>query len=120
MRSKIPIPFLSFIYNYMKKLQPVLSKEAPSLRDALWVKPVDEGINIYALVGNKWQPLVTGTPVDADSYEQAGAAATVKTELIGSVRDKKSANTINGAKAYAKDTAEAVKTYVDEKLAGLE
>jgi hypothetical protein len=36
------------------------------------------------------------------------------------VRDKKSANTINGAKAYAKDTAEAVKTYVDEKLAGLE
>jgi 5-methylthioadenosine/S-adenosylhomocysteine deaminase len=28
--------------------------------------------------------------------------------------------TINGAKAYAKDTAEAVKTYVDEKLAGLE
>ena len=102
----------------MKRLQPIISKEAPTIKDALWIKPVDGGIAIYALVGNKWQPVKTvNEPIEEGAYEQAGAAEAVKTSLIGSVKDKKTANTINGAKAYA-DTK--VNTVIGNKNDGAE
>ena len=92
----------------MKKLQAVLSKEAPTMKDALWIKPVDGGVSIKVLVGNKWCSLkVEDDPVE-EAFEKEGAAAAMKTEIIGSVKDKKSANTINGAKAYADNKANTI------------
>lgn len=44
----------------------------------------------------------------ADNYDAAGAAAGVKSEVIGASTDGKDANTIYGAKAYAKDYADGL------------
>jgi hypothetical protein len=44
----------------------------------------------------------------ADNYDAAGAAADVKSEVIGASTDDKDANTIYGAKAYAKDYADSL------------
>ena len=105
----------------MKYLKVVCSNTAPNVRDALWLKPTDGGFTLYALNGG-WKPvkMEEGDDEPKAEYEVAGAAEAVKTAVIGSVKDKKTANTINGAKAYAKDAADAVKSYVDEKLAKLD
>jgi hypothetical protein len=44
----------------------------------------------------------------ADNYDAAGAAADVKSEVIGASTDGKDADTIHGAKAYAKDYADSL------------
>jgi hypothetical protein len=44
----------------------------------------------------------------ADNYDAAGAAADVKSEVIGVSTDGKDADTIYGAKAYAKDYADSL------------
>lgn len=82
----------------MRKLNVYISKEAPDARDALWLKPTAEGIVLYALYGGKWNPLKLVADQDTDKVNDD----TIQ-NLVGSVQDKKSANTINGAKAYAKD-----------------
>ena len=108
----------------MQILKPVLSENPPMVKDALWIKPVQGGFEAYVLIGGSWVS------------QKAGAAAIdttdLKSEIIGSVKDKKSANTINGAKKYAEDVKEAVvgkasdtstdmtlhglKSYVDEQM----
>ena len=113
----------------MKKLVPVISKEAPAQRDALWLKPVPGGFMAYALDGGVWGSLKT------DSEQPSHADDGDVQKLIGSVKDKKGANTINGAKAFAVDavagvvgkksddssalTLHGLKAYIDEQLAGL-
>ena len=115
----------------MTKVDLYISKDAPNVRGgAAWLKPVDGGFALYVLE-NGWKPLRLvddkGTLDEKDDITQ---------DLIGSVQDKRTANTINGAKAYAKDAAEAVvgkasdkssaktiyglKAYIDEQIAGLE
>lgn len=49
----------------------------------------------------------------AGNYDAAGAAAGVKTELIGTDADAKEANTIKGAKAYADQVLVDAKAYAD-------
>lgn len=49
----------------------------------------------------------------AGNYDVAGAAATAKTELIGTDADTKEANTIKGAKAYADQVLVDAKAYAD-------
>ena len=87
----------------MKRLDVVISNNAPSAKDFLWLKPVDGGIVAYLLDAGKWEPLKlvddNGTATIVDDAVQ---------DLVGSVQDEKTANTINGAKAYAKDAADAV------------
>ena len=50
------------------------------------------------------------TSVDSAAADAAGAATTVKSEVIGASTDLKTADTINGAKAYADDAVTAALT----------
>ena len=113
----------------MKKIDCYISKEAPNVRSGLWLKPVKGGYAIYVLDSAKWNPLVL-----MDDKNTSSEADDVVQDLIGSIEDKKTDNTINGAKAYAKDAADAVvgtvsdekndmtlyglKAYIDDALAG--
>ena len=119
-------------------LKVVVSKEAPNVKNALWLKPVSGGFGLYALFNGRWQPFKlmddNGTISEGDDTI-AETTAAAKEELIGSVQDAKTANTINGAKAYAKDAADAVigtssdtstdltlnglKAYIDAQIAAL-
>lgn len=80
----------------MLRLNVIISGEAPSVRNSLWLKPVDGGFTIYALFNRKWQPLKI-----VDDGGTSKVNDDVVQDLIGSVQDESSANTINGAKAYA-------------------
>ena len=51
------------------------------------------------------------TGVDSVAADAAGAATTVKSEVIGASTDTKTADTVNGAKAYAKDYADTLLTW---------
>lgn len=87
----------------MKKIDLYISNNAPSVKEGVaWLKPVEGGFVLYVLNGG-WKPLKL---VD-DKNTQSETDDTVQ-NLIGSVQDAKTANTINGAKAYAKDAADAV------------
>lgn len=104
----------------MKKIDLYISNREPKVSSsAAWLKPVNGGVVLYVMDGG-WKPLKL---VDD-----------VKTELIGSIQDEASANTINGAKAYATSvgaelvgdatdassnmTLYGIKKYIDEQLAG--
>lgn len=114
----------------MKKVDLYIGSSAPSVnKGAAWLKPVGGGFALYILDGG-WKPLVlvndNNTPSEGDDTIQ---------DLIGSTDDAKTANTINGAKAYARDAANAVvgtdsdtpddmtlkglKAYVDAQIEGL-
>lgn len=85
------------------KLDLIFSNNAPNQRNVVWAKPVDGGFALYLLDGGMWKPLKLvddkGTEDEKDDTVQ---------NLIGSVQDKKSANTINGAKAFAKDATQKI------------
>lgn len=51
------------------------------------------------------------TSVDSAAADAAGAATTVKSEVIGASTDTKTADTINGAKAYADDAVTTALTW---------
>ena len=116
----------------MKKIDLYISNTAPNVRGAAaWLKPTKGGYELVIIDGGE-KPLVT----EDNSNNVAFDADVIKNEVIGSVKDKKSANTINGAKAYAKDIKDAIvgkssdtladltlkglKAYIDKKLAELE
>lgn len=80
-----------------------ISKDKPAVANGLWLKPVDGGFVAYLLSGSSVKPLKI---IDEDNTQEE--EENKPADLIGSVRDKKSANTINGAKAYAKDIKNAI------------
>lgn len=108
----------------------IYSNNAPTIKNAVWAQPVEGGFILKKLKAGKWEPMKVVNELKNDNSE------VIKNELVGSVQDKKSANTINGAKAYAKDiknsligtssdtsadlTLKGLKAYIDEKIAGLE
>ena len=118
----------------MKKVDLYISNSAPSVSNgAVWLKPVGGGFALYVL-DNGWKPLKLvddkNTPSEGnDTVEDA------KAELIGSAQDTASANTINGAKAYATSvgaelvgdatdassnmTLYGIKNYIDEQIEAL-
>lgn len=118
----------------MKKVDLYIGNVVPNVnRGSAWLKPVNGGFALYVLDGG-WKPLKLvddkGTHSEGDD-----ALEDVKTELVGSVQDEASANTINGAKAYATSvgaelvgdatdassnmTLYGIKNYIDEQIAGL-
>jgi len=118
----------------MKKVDLYIGSNAPSaINGVAWLKPVDGGFALYVL-DNGWKPLKLvddkGTHSEIDDTVED-----VKTELIGSVQDEASANTINGAKAYATSvgaelvgdatdassnmTLYGIKNYIDEQIEAL-
>ncbi len=113
----------------MKQYKIVFSSGIPSMRDAIWAKPEGNGFTLSLLDGGVWKPLKLNednVPVPKED---------ITTKVIGSVQDKKSANTINGAKAFAKDVRDKIigssrdsatdltlyglKAYIDSKLSKL-
>lgn len=92
----------------MKKVGLYISRTAPHVGvGSVWLKPVSGGYALYIL-GDGWKPLKliddNGTSSEADDTI-AETASEIKTELIGSVQDEGTENTINGAKAYANGKA---------------
>lgn len=91
-----------------------VSPEQPAVGCGLWLKPVSGGFAAYLIEGATITPLKlvddnsTATPVD-DAVQ----------DLVGSVQDKKTDNTINGAKAYAKDQADTLMGTEDDTAADM-
>lgn len=105
----------------------IFSNTEPNVRNCVWAKPVEGGFTLYMLQAGTMTPLKV---VDDNGTEDA--EDDVVQNLVGSVQDKKSANTINGAKAYARElkkdivgkisdtstdlTLNGLKTYIDKKI----
>ena len=87
----------------MKTLKPIISITAPSIMDARWIKPVANGFALYALINGKWASVQV---MDDKGTEDTKDDTII--DLIGSVKDKGNANTINGAKAYTKDAVASI------------
>ena len=87
----------------MKKLDVYISSDAPGVRNALWLQPVSGGFVLRLLENGAWKSLkmVDDNGTISLSDDTAESVEDIKTELIGSVQDASSANTVNGAKAYA-------------------
>ena len=117
----------------MKKIDLYISNREPKVSSsAAWLKPVNGGVVLYVMDGG-WKPLKLvddkGTSSEGDDTVED-----VKIELIGSMQDEASANTINGAKAYATSvgaelvgdatdassnmTLYGIKKFIVEQLAG--
>lgn len=113
----------------MKKVNAYISKEAPSGVGGIWFQPVDGGYVLRVFDGG-WKNLKL---VDEGATSQLNDDKVQ--DLIGSVQDEKTANTINGAKAYTDSavndvigtkqdtssdmTLNGLKAYIDEQIAGL-
>jgi hypothetical protein len=115
----------------MKKIDLYISNTAPNVRGAAaWLKPTKGGCELVIIDGGE-KPLVV-----SNNKQDTNIIDSVKNDMIGSVKDKKSANTINGAKAYANDVKKAVvgtpsdtssdltlnglKAYINEQIASVE
>lgn len=79
----------------MFNIKTFISKEKPAVPSGLWLKPVDGGFVAYLIEGGTEKPL----KIEAED----SLKMTKDSSLVGSVQDDSTANTINGAKAYAKD-----------------
>lgn len=112
-----------------------VSDVQPPISDGLWLKVVSGKVSIYLIEAGTPKPLhlvddnSTTTPQD-DTIEET--TKKVKSDLVGESTDAKTADTINGAKTYAKeqantllgtaeDTAEdltlyGLKAYIDSKI----
>ena len=114
----------------MKDLRFILSTQEPAVRDCVWCKPVEGGFALYMLQAGVMTPLKV-----MDDKSTANIVDDAVQDLVGSVQDEKTANTINGAKAYADDVKDTVtgtaddtkddltlyglKAYIDDKVTNL-
>ena len=107
----------------------------PSVSDGLWLKVVGGKVALYLIEAGTPKPLQlvddnsTATPQDDTIAE---TIKKVKSDLVGKSTDAKTADTINGAKTYAKDQADnllgteqdtaadltlyGLKAYIDSKV----
>lgn len=107
----------------------------PAISDGLWLKVVDGKVTLYLIEAGTAKPLQLMDDNDtASSLDDTLADTTkkLKKTLIGKTTDAKTADTINGAKTYAKNqtdtllgTAEdaatemtlyGLKAYIDSKV----
>ena len=104
-----------------------VSDVQPDVANGLWLKVVSGGVSLYLIDGGTPKPLQlvddkgSATPQDDTVAE---TTKKVKSDLVGKSTDEKTADTINGAKTYAKDQADtllgtAEDTAADMTLYGL-
>jgi hypothetical protein len=88
-----------------------VSDVQPSVSDGLWLKVVGGKVALYLIEAGTSKPLQlvddnsTATPQNDTIAE---TTKKVKSDLIGNSTDAKTADTINGAKTYAKDQADTL------------
>ena len=88
-----------------------VSDVQPSISDGLWLKVVGGKVALYLVEAGALKPLQlvgdnsTATPQDDTIAE---ITKKVKSDLVGKSTDAKTADTINGAKTYAKDQADTL------------
>ena len=77
----------------MISVKTFISTVKPAVVDCLWLKPEGNGFELILIEAGQEKKLKIANKENND----------VEKKLIGSVLDERTANTINGAKAYAKD-----------------
>ena len=85
----------------MKILKPVLSVDAPNIKDALWIQPTKEGLEIKALDNGKWKSVAVGAENSVD-------LSALKKGILGTKSDKSSAQTLYGLRKYIDEQIEAL------------
>ena len=111
----------------MISVKTIISETKPNVLYGLWLKPMDGGFAAYIIESGAIKSLKL---VDDKNTEDTEDDKVI--DYIGSIQDSKSANTINGAKAYAKEvkkvllgkssdtesdlTLHGLKKYIDSKL----
>ncbi len=106
----------------MQFLKSVISLQAPAVRDALWIKPVDGGFVLYVLSGGKWKPLKlvddNATPATKDDKVKTTPKVTDITKLTN-----KQCNALNVGDHVIKITGSQshlyTVTYKDETGGGM-
>jgi hypothetical protein len=77
----------------------VTSNEAPSVKDAIWKKPVEGGFTLYGLDGGLWKALKlvddNGTPQDFDNVIVKAEKAIQEVKVNGSKLTPSSAKSVN-------------------------
>lgn len=99
-----------------------VSEVQPSVSDGLWLKVVNGKVALYLIEAGTPKPLQLMDDNDTASSQDDLLAETtkkVKTDLVGKSNDTKTADTIKGAKAYAKDQADALKGTAEDTAADL-
>lgn len=114
-----------------------VSELQPAVSDGLWLKVIGGKVALYLIEAGTPKPLqLVDDNNTAASQDDIIAETTkkVKSDLVGKSTDAKTANTINGAKTYAKDQANSLlgtaedtatemtlyglKAYIDSKVPG--
>lgn len=85
----------------MRTLKPVLSIDAPNIKDALWIQPVNGGLEIKVLEGGQWK---SATIEKHDSFDLKA----LSDGIVGKKGDKASAMTLYGLKKYIDEQIEAL------------
>lgn len=84
-----------------------ISDVQPPVSDCLWLKLEDDGVSLFLVEAGTPKPLKLSNSNSNDTVEKS--IEEIKKSLIGAVLDNKTADTINGAKAYTEDRIEAIK-----------
>lgn len=114
-----------------------VSELQPAVSDGLWLKVIGGKVALYLIEAGTPKPLqLVDDNNTAASQDDTIAETTkkVKSDLVGESTDAKTADTINGAKTYAKDQANSLlgtaedtatemtlyglKAYIDSKVPG--
>lgn len=88
-----------------------ISELQPNISSGLWLKVIDGKVALYLIEGGSAKPLqLVDDNSTATTQDDIVAETTkkVKSDLIGNSTDAKTADTINGAKTYAKDQADTL------------
>ena len=85
----------------MRILKPVFSTDAPNVKDALWIQPTNEGLEVKALDNGKWKSAVI-------KVENIVDMSALKKEVLGTKNDKSSDLTLYGLKKYIDEQIEAL------------
>ena len=88
-----------------------VSDVQPPISDGLWLKVVGGKVALYLIEAGTPKPLQLVDDNSTTTHQDDTIAETtkkVKSDLVGNSTDAKTADTINGAKTYAKDKADTL------------